>query len=154
MDAEEHKPEPIPEDVLLYAALCEALLDYTISLILGGDDESRRFIEEHFVSRTARDRKVRMLSLLFTQRRPDVAGEAPYQQLFRRNGGDLTRLFKVRDTIAHSQPDHGDRFHRLLRRRGRNESVTFTPECVLEEIALGMRCHSAMEFIPRYLSAT
>lgn len=148
----EENAEPIPEDVLLYAALCEALMDYTISFILGGEEDTRLFIEQNLVSRTRRDHKIRMLSLLFTQRRPDVARESPYPQLFRQRTGELARMFEYRDAIAHSQPDHGDRFNRLRRHRGTNETVTVSPERMSREIARGMRCQSALDFIPLYLS--
>ena len=123
MDTEGQQPDAIPEDVLLYAALCEALLDYTISLILGGDDDTRHFIEQHLVSGTPLDRKRKMLRLLFEERKPDVAQTAPYTHLW----SDLGRLFDYRNSIAHSQPDHGDRFNRLRRYKGENQPVVVIP---------------------------
>jgi hypothetical protein len=147
MDTEGQQPDAIPEDVLLYAALCEALLDYTISLILGGDDDTRHFIEQHLVSATPLDRKRKMLRLLFEERKPDVAQTAPYTHLW----SDLGRLFDYRDSIAHSQPDHGDRFNRLRRHKGENQPVVVTPDQIAEQVQLGKQCHSALDFIPIHL---
>jgi hypothetical protein len=147
MDTEGQQPDAIPEDVLLYAALCEALLDYTISLILGGDDDTRHFIEQHLVSGTPLDRKRKMLRLLFEERKPDVAQTAPYTHLW----SDLGRLFDYRDSIAHSQPDHGDRFNRLRCYKGENQPVVVSPDQIAEQVQLGKQCHSALDFIPIHL---
>ena len=68
---------------MLYAALCDALLDYTISLILGGDDDTRHFIEQHLVSGTPLDRKRKMLRLRGEERKPDVAQTAPTRTVVR-----------------------------------------------------------------------
>jgi hypothetical protein len=143
------RPEPtrVPEDVLLYGALCEALLDYTLSLILGADGISGQIIETHFVSRAPRDKKVKVLRVLLRQYCPDVADAPPYDTL----DAELGKLFDYRDGIAHSQPDHGDRYNRLRRRHGRDERFNITEEELAAELDRGMRCHSALTFIPDYV---
>lgn len=88
-DGMNSRPEPtrVPEDVLLYGALCQALLDYTLSLILGADGISGQIIETHFVSRAPRDKKVKVLRVLLRQYCPDVADAPPYDTL---GGSSLT----------------------------------------------------------------
>jgi hypothetical protein len=137
----------VPEDVLLYGALCEALLDYTLSVILGADDPGRHLLEAHFVSRTPRDQKLKALDQVMHLYCPDVADVPPYDTLV----GELRRVFEYRDKFAHSQPDHGDRYHRLRRHRGVNERVTVTEAELAAELDRGMRCHSALAFIPQYV---
>jgi len=143
------RPEPtrVPEDVLLYGALCEALLDYTLSLVLGVDDFGRHLIEAHFVSRAPRDRKLEALKLVMREYCPDVADASPYDALV----AELRTLFDYRDTIAHSQPDHGDRYTRFRRRHGVNERVTVTEEELVAELDRGMKCHSALAYIPNHV---
>jgi hypothetical protein len=137
----------VPEDVLLYGAQCEAQLDYILSVILGADDFARHLIEAHFVSRASRDRKLEALNAVMRQYCPDVADAAPYDALI----AELRQLFTYRDKIAHSRPDHGDRYHRLRRHRGVNERITVTEEELAVELDRGMRCESALTFIPGYV---
>ncbi len=54
--------------------------------------------------------------------------------------------------IAHSYPDHGDRYRRLRRVGGRNEVLLVTQEKIAEELQRGIECHSALRFITVYLS--
>jgi hypothetical protein len=142
------EPTRVPEDVLLYGALCEALLDYILSVVLGADDFSRHLIEAQFVSRAGRDKKVKALKLVMFEYCPDVADAPPYDTL----ATELKKLFDYRDTIAHSQPDHGDRYNRLRRRDGRNERVSVTEEGLAAELDRGIKCHSALAFIPEYVA--
>jgi hypothetical protein len=64
---------------------------------------------------------------------------------------DLKQLFTFRDEIAHSQPDHGNRYQRLRRHRGQNFVLEVTPEQIRAQIQLGEQCHSALDFIPNYI---
>jgi hypothetical protein len=138
----------IPEDLLAYPAQCEAMLDYCVSLMIGADDEERLAIERTSVSMAKRDQKIKWLTQEFTARRPDIAREEPYLDLPRK----LRKLFRYRDIIAHSYPDHGNRYRRFRRRRGRNEIVIVTHEKIAEEWQRGIECHSALHFITVYLS--
>ena len=150
-DVAKRKPGPlgrIPEDLLAFPAECEAMLDYLVSLMRGEDDEERLAIEREHVSSAKRDRKIKMLMREFRARRPDVAGTEPYVTL----PAKLRQLFKYRDIIAHSYPDHGDRYRRLRRAGGRNEVVLVTQEKIAEEWQRGIECHSALHFITVYLS--
>ena len=74
-----------------------------------------------------------------------------HQDMFRQDTGELALLFKFRNIIAHSKPDHGDRYRRLRRREGKNELVEVTAEQVTREIQRGKVCHSALQSFPIYL---
>jgi hypothetical protein len=79
---------------------------------------------------------------------PEVYDAPPYDTLV----AELKKLFDYRDKIAHSQPDHGDRYHRLRRRHGVNVHVTVTEEELTAELDRGMRCHSALDGLPYHVS--
>lgn len=138
----------IPEDLLALPAECEAMLDYLVSLMTGADDEARLAIERDRIASAPRDRKTKMLMREFRDRRPDVAGTESYVAL----PAKLRQLFKYRDVIAHSYPDHGDRYRRLRRVDGRNEVVLVTQQKIAEELQRGIECHSALRYITVYLS--
>ena len=144
------KPGPgrIPEDLLALPAECEAMLDYLVSLMTGVDDQERLAIEREHIASAARDRKIRMLMRRFRERRPDIAKAKPYLGL----PAKLRQLFKYRDVIAHSYPDHGDRCRRLRRVGGRNEVVVVTQQKIAEEWQRGIECQSALRFMLLYLS--
>jgi hypothetical protein len=150
-DVPKQKPGPkrIPEDLLGYPAECEAMLDYLGALMTGADDAERFAIERaRGGARTKRDKKIKLLMREFRARRPDVAGGEPYVSL----PANLKQLFDYRDLIAHSAPDHGDRYRRLRRVRGSNEVVIVTQEQVDREWQRGIECQSALRFITVYLS--
>ena len=66
----------------------------------------------------------------FRSRRPEIAEAEPYAGLTTK----LRLLFKYRDVIAHSYPNHGNRYRRLRRVRGRrNEIVLVTEQKIAEE---------------------
>jgi hypothetical protein len=140
--------ERIPEDLLALPAECEAMLDYLVSLMTGADDEQRLAIERENMATARRDRKIKMLMREFRARQPEVAGAEPYVSLPTK----LRLLFKYRDVIAHSYPDHGDRYRRLRRIHGRNEVVLVTDQKIAEEWQRGIECQSALRFIMIYLS--
>jgi hypothetical protein len=144
------KPGPgrIPEDLLALPAECEAILNYLVSLMAGVHDEERLAIEREQIARAARDRKIKMLMRHFRDSRPDIAGAEPYVGL----PAKLRQLFQYRDVIAHSYPDHGDRYRRLRRVGGRNEVVAVTQQKITEEWQRGIECHSALRFMMVYLS--
>lgn len=141
--------ERIPEDLLALPAECEAMLDYLVSLMSRADDDERLAFERDLMATAKRDRKIKELMREFRARRPDVAHAEPYVRL----PAKLRLLFKYRDVIAHSYPDHGDRWRRLRRVGGANEVVVVTPERVEAEWQRGIECQSALRFITEYLSA-
>jgi hypothetical protein len=138
----------IPEDLLAFPAECEAMLDYLVSFMTGESDEERLGIERERIADGKRDRKIKMLMREFRNRRPEVAGAEPYIGL----PAKLRLLFNYRDVIAHSYPDHGDRYRRLRRVHGRNEIELVTREKIDEEWQRGIECQSALRFIMVYLS--
>ena len=140
--------ERIPEDLLALPAECEAMLDYLVSMMAGADDEERLAIERERIASAKRDRKINMLMREFRARRPEVATAEPYVSLPTK----LRLLFNYRDVIAHSYPDHGDRYRRLRRVRGHNEIVLVTHQKIAEEWQRGIECQSALRFMMVYLS--
>jgi hypothetical protein len=139
----------IPEDLLGYPAECDAMLDYLGALMTGADDDERFAIERAQGGvRTSRDKKIKLVMRESREQRPDVAGVEPYVSL----PSKLKQLFDYRDKIAHSAPDHGDRYRRFRRVGGVNEVVIVTQEEVDREWQRGIECQSALRFITVYLS--
>jgi hypothetical protein len=124
------------------------MLDYLVSLMTGADDEERLIIERENIAIAKRDRKIKMLMREFRARQPEIAKTESYISL----PAKLRLLFNYRDVIAHSYPDHGDRYRRLRRVRGHNEIVLVTQQKIAEEWQRGIECHSALRFIMVYLS--
>lgn len=151
MEISQDPAERIPEDVILYGTLCEDLLGFWIAYLLGHDDDSRMFIEEHLVSRAPRDRKLEMLRLLLADRLPEIMKEPPYATLFKRETGTLARLFDFRDRVAHSQPLHGQRFERVRRVKARNVPFIIDDDEMAAAWARGILCHSALTGIGVHL---
>jgi hypothetical protein len=137
-------PERISEDVIVYSRDCESGLDYALALYLGRSDDCSIIIEERLLRWLRFDEKRRSLDELLKLESIDWA---PYNTL----GAELKKLFAFRDAVAHSSPDHGDRFRRFRRRRARNEVIEISRETLAEQLDRGMQCQSAVFGLPDYL---
>jgi hypothetical protein len=120
-----------PEDVTYYATDCEALLDYAFSAYLGRNDACSLIIEERLLHRLSIPEKIGLLKDLLERHEMTWA---PYDALSQ----ELTKLFGYRNNISHSSPFRGDRFHRVLRRRGTNDMFDTTRDEVVEFVDRGM----------------
>jgi hypothetical protein len=134
----------VPEDVIVYAVDCEAALDYAFALYLGRNEDCSILIEEWLLKRFSFGEKLGLLKRIIELEHLDWA---PYENLV----PELQKLFDFRNAVAHSAPDHGDRFRRRRRRGTRNEVFEITADELAEQMHRGMGCHSAVWGLPMYL---
>ncbi|TDD56840.1 hypothetical protein E1263_25000 [Kribbella antibiotica] len=139
-------PANFPEDVIVYAVDCEAALDYAFALYLGRTQDCSILIEEWLLKRFSFGEKLGLLKRII-----ELEGLiwAPYETLV----PELQKLFDFRNAVAHSAPDHGNRFSRKRRRAARNEVFEISADELAEQMHRGMRCQSAVWGLPTYLTS-
>lgn len=134
-----------PEGVLAADADCELELDYMLATYPGRDGFCSVLIEDVLLGpQLGHDKKLDLLRKILRRHQLTFA---PLDTL----AAELVALRRFRNELTHTVAYQGDPLQRVKRRHGQNELITITPEEIVEHLTRGMRCQSALHFVPLYV---